>query len=354
MCSVIKELERRQGIESIVCLTGQHEEMLDQVIEIFKVKVDYNLHIMRKNQTLSNITSNILIHLDDIMEKERPDMVLVHGDTSSSLAAALSAFYHHIPIGHVEAGLRTYNMQSPYPEEFNRQAVDLIADLFFAPTEYARKQLLSEKKDERRIFVTGNTVIDTLKTTVNRDYSNLDIEWCENNKVILLTMHRRENIGQPMENIFEAVNRIVKNFKDIRVTYPIHKNPKVREIAYKFFKDNKMVRMIEPLDVYNFHNFMNKSYMILTDSGGIQEEASALGKPVLVLRNTTERPEGVEAGTLKVIGTETTKVYKEIEQLLTNEEEYICMSKAINPYGDGLSSKHIVDIIENYFGEKKE
>ena len=353
MCPVVKELDQRKGITSIVCLTGQHEEMLNQVVEIFKIKVNYSLHIMRKNQTLSNITSEIVIRLDDIMKKERPDMVLVHGDTSSAFAAALSAFYHHIPIGHVEAGLRTYDMQSPYPEEFNRQAVDLITDLFFAPTEYARKQLLLEKKDKKRIFVTGNTVIDALKTTVNNHYTNSVIEKCGNHKIVLMTVHRRENIGKPMKNIFEAVNRIVSDFKDIRVIYPVHKNPKVRKIAYQYFQDNPMIFMIEPLDVYDFHNFMNRSYIILTDSGGIQEEAPALGKPVLVLRDTTERPEGVEAGTLKIIGTETNRVYNEIKKLLTNEEEYFHMSKATNPYGDGLSSKHIVDIIESYFEEKK-
>lgn len=353
MCPVIKELERRQGIESIVCLTGQHEEMLDQVIEIFKVKVDYNLHIMRRNQTLSNITSNILIHLDEIMEKERPDMVLVHGDTSSSLAAALSAFYHHIPIGHVEAGLRTYNMQSPYPEEFNRQAVDLIADLFFAPTEYAKNQLLLEKKDESKIFVTGNTVIDALKTTVNKNYYNENIKWCGSNKMVLLTVHRRENIGKPMENIFNAINRILDKYSDVRVVYPVHKNPRVREIAYKYFKGKDKIKLIEPLDVYDFHNFMNKSYIVVTDSGGIQEEAPALGKPVLVLRDKTERPEGVEAGVLKVIGTESDNVYREIENLLINKKEYSHMSKTINPYGKGFSSKCIVDIIENYFMENE-
>lgn len=353
MCPVVKELELRSGIECVVCLTGQHEEMLNQVIDIFRIKVNYNLHIMRENQTLSDITSEILIRLDSIMIKEKPDMILVHGDTSSSFAAALSAFYHNIPIGHVEAGLRTYNMKSPYPEEFNRQTVDLMADLFFAPTEYAKKQLLLEKKDETRIFVTGNTVIDALKTTVNKDYYNENIEWCGCNKLILLTVHRRENIGKPMENIFNAVNMILDKYSDVRVIYPVHKNPKVREIAYKYFKDKDKIRLIEPLDVYDFHNFMNRSYMILTDSGGIQEEAPSLGKPVLVLRNETERPEGVEAGTLKVIGTETTRVYKEIEKLLIDDKEYSDMSKADNPYGNGFSSKCIVDIIENYFRRNK-
>lgn len=354
MCPVVRELEQRSGIESIVCLTGQHEEMLNQVIDIFKIKVNYNLHIMRENQTLSNITSDILMRLDCIMLEEKPDMVLVHGDTSSSFAAALSAFYHHIPIGHVEAGLRTYNMQSPYPEEFNRQTVDLIADLFFAPTEYSKKQLLLEKKDEAKIFVTGNTVIDALKTTVNKNYHNEIITWCGRNKMILLTVHRRENIGKPMENIFKAINEILDKHPDVRAVYPVHKNPRVRELAYKYFNGNDRIKLIEPLDVYDFHNFMNSSYMILTDSGGIQEEAPSLGKPVLVLRDRTERPEGVEAGTLKVIGTETGRVYKEIEKLLVDDEEYSHMGKAANPYGNGFSSKYIVDIIEDYFREKKE
>lgn len=352
MCPVVRELEQRRGIENIVCLTGQHKDMLNQVIELFHIKVNYNLHIMRENQTLSNITCDILERLESILSKEKPDMVLVHGDTSSSFAAALSAFYHHVPIGHVEAGLRTYNMQSPYPEEFNRQTVDLIADLFFAPTEYAKKQLLLEKKDESRVFVTGNTVIDALKHTVNKNYDNENIEWCGRNKMILLTVHRRENIGKPMENIFNAINRILDKYSDVRVIYPVHKNPKIREIAYKYFKGKDKIKLIEPLDVYDFHNFMNKSYFILTDSGGIQEEAPALGKPVLVLRDETERPEGVEAGTLKVIGTETTNVYNEIENLLLDDKEYSHMSRAINPYGDGFSARYIVNIIENYFTEK--
>ena len=245
MCPVVKELEQRREIENIVCLTGQHEDMLNQVIELFHIKVNYNLHIMRENQTLSNITCDILERLESILSKEKPDMVLVHGDTSSSFAAALSAFYHHVPIGHVEAGLRTYNMQSPYPEEFNRQTVDLIDDLFFAPTEYAKKQLLLEKKDESRVFVTGNTVIDALKHTVNKNYDNENIEWCGRNKMILLTVHRRENIGKPMENIFNAINRILDKYSDVRVIYPVHKNPKIREIAYKYFKGKDKIKLIE-------------------------------------------------------------------------------------------------------------
>lgn len=352
MCPVILELNKRKNIKSVICLTGQHKEMLEPIMQLFDLHEDYNLQIMRSNQTLSNITSDILTKLDEVIELEKPDVVLVHGDTSSSFAAALSAFYHHIPIGHIEAGLRTYNMQSPYPEEFNRQAVDLISDLYFAPTLHAKNQLIKEGKTEAKIFVTGNTVIDSLKITVDKDYYNEDLAWCDNSKMILLTAHRRENIGKPMENIFEAIVRIVEKFPEVKVLYPIHKNPKVREIAYKYFENNDRVRLIEPLDVYDFHNFMNRSYLILTDSGGIQEEAPALGKPVLVLRDTTERPEGVEAGTLKVVGTQTNIICEIVENLLMNEAEYTKMAKASNPYGDGFASKRIVDIIEDCFREK--
>ncbi|MFR5398818.1 MAG: non-hydrolyzing UDP-N-acetylglucosamine 2-epimerase [Lachnospira sp.] len=352
MCPVIKELEKQTEIESIVCLTGQHEEMLNQVIERFKIKVNYNLHIMKKNQSLTDITCNVLMQLGQVLENEKPDMVLVHGDTSTSFAAALSAFYHHIPVGHVEAGLRTYNVQSPYPEEFNRQCVDMITDLFFAPTEYAKEQLLNEHKKQSQIFVTGNTAIDALNITVETSYYNTNIEWCENHKMILLTAHRRENIGVPMERIFEAVNKILDKYSDVRVIYPVHKNPKVRQIAQKYFGNNSKVRLIEPLDVYDFHNLMNKSYFILTDSGGIQEEAPSLGKPVLVLRDSTERQEGVMAGTLKVVGTRTEQVYCEIERLLTDKEEYSRMSHATNPYGDGYASKRIVEIIKEYLKGK--
>lgn len=352
MCPVVKELEKRNGIENVVCLTGQHEEMLNQVIRLFEIKENYNFHIMRDNQTLSDISCKILNLLDKILKKEKPDMVLVHGDTTSAYAAALCAFYHKIPVGHVEAGLRTYNMMSPYPEEFNRQSIDMISELLFAPTKYAKKILISEKKNINKIFVTGNTVIDALKTTVRKDYTNSDIEWCGKNRIILLTAHRRENIGKPMENIFEAVSKIVNDFPNVKVIYPVHKNPNVREIAYKYFEKNKNIRMIEPMDAVNFHNVMNKSYLILTDSGGVQEEAPSLGKPVLVLRDITERPEGVKAGTLKVIGTKPEDVYAEIKRLLVNKKEYLRMSKSVNPYGDGNASKRIVDIIENYFREK--
>ncbi len=353
MCPVINELKRRKNIETIVCLTGQHEEMLNQVVEMFDIEVKYNLHIMKKNQTLSMITADVLMGMDKILDLEKPDLVLVHGDTSSSFSAALAAFYKHIPIGHVEAGLRTYNMLSPYPEEFNRQAVDLISDLFFAPTQLAKIRLKNERKNLSRIYVTGNTVIDALKTTVVEDYHNPVLDACGDDKIILLTAHRRENIGSPMENIFNAACDIVNRHNDVSIIYPIHKNPKVREIAKKIFNHNEKVKIIEPLDVYDFHNFLNKSYLILTDSGGIQEEAPALGKPVLVLRDTTERPEGVEAGTLKLVGTNRENIYKETEILLSNKSEYMKMSRAVNPYGDGKASTRIADIIQMYYEEQK-
>lgn len=353
MCPVINELKKRKSIETIVCLTGQHEEMLNQVVEMFDIEVKYNLHIMKKNQTLSMITADVLMGMDKILDLEKPDLVLVHGDTSSSFSAALAAFYKHIPIGHVEAGLRTYNMLSPYPEEFNRQAVDLISDLFFAPTQLAKIRLKNEGKNLSRIYVTGNTVIDALKTTVVEDYHNPVLDACGDDKIILLTAHRRENIGSPMENIFNAVCDIANRHNDVSIIYPMHKNPKVREIAKKIFSHNEKVKIIEPLDVYDFHNFLNKSYLILTDSGGIQEEAPALGKPVLVLRDTTERPEGVEAGTLKLVGTDRENIYKETEILLSNKSEYVKMSRAVNPYGDGKASTRIADIIQMYYEEQK-
>ena len=349
MCPVIKELELRDNVESIVCLTGQHEEMLSQVVELFHITASYNLHIMKKNQDLSTITSEILTRLNEIMLLENPDMVLVHGDTSSSFAAALSAFYHHIRIGHVEAGLRTYNMQSPYPEEFNRQAVDLITDLYFAPTERAKRQLLAEGKKTEQIFVTGNTVIDALKTTVTDNYTNELLEWIGDSKCILVTAHRRENIGLPMERMFRAILRIVNDNPEVKVIYPIHRNPKVREIAKKVFRDNDKIRLIEPLDVYDFHNLLARCYLVLTDSGGVQEEAPSLGKPVLVMRNTTERPEGVEAGTLKLVGTDEENIYRETLELLKDRQKYQNMSNIHNPYGDGFAAKRIVEIIEDYF-----
>lgn len=349
MCPLILELRKYEQITCRIYLTGQHREMLKQVMDIFGICADCNLDIMGDNQGLSSILINVLDKLGHILDEEKPDLLLVHGDTSTSFAAALAGFYRHIPIGHVEAGLRTYNMLSPYPEEFNRQAVDLVADLFFAPTELARKQLLKENKKPENIFVTGNTVIDALKNTVTKEYHNEHLSWAQGSRLILFTAHRRENIGKPMENMFRAVKRIVKDFTDVKVIYPIHKNPRVREIACRIMDGEEHIRMIEPLDVYDFHNFMAESYFIMTDSGGIQEEAPALGKPVLVMRDTTERPEGVEAGTLKLVGTDEGTIYSETKKLLTDEKCYQTMCHALNPYGDGHASEKIVQAILKYF-----
>lgn len=347
MCPVIKELDHRDDIDSVVCLTGQHEEMLSQVMELFGIEAKYNLHIMKRKQTLSMITTEILIKADKVYEIEKPDLVLVHGDTSTSFAGALAAFYRGIPVGHVEAGLRTYNIKSPYPEEFNRQAVDLMSDLYFAPTKRAKEQLLKEGKKKEKIFVTGNTVIDALKTTVTKDYMNPILSWASDSKLLLVTAHRRENIGQPMENMFRAIVRIVDANRDVKVVYPIHKNPMVREIAERILGNHERIKVIEPLDVFEFHNFMARCFLVLTDSGGVQEEAPSLGKPVLVMRDTTERPEGVEAGTLRLVGTEEEAIYKEAVSLLNNQSEYQKMSCIQNPYGDGHAAERIADIIVN-------
>ena len=333
----------------MVCLTGQHKEMLDQVMEVFNIKADYNLQIMRENQTLSMITIDILSCIHEIFLVEKPDIILVHGDTTTSFSVALAAFYHNIPVGHVEAGLRTYDMKSPFPEEFNRQCVDLITDLYFASTELARQNLIKEGKADCNIFVTGNTVIDSLKTTIRDDYVNEHLEWAKDCKLILLTAHRRENIGEPMKNMFRALKRIVEEHQDVKVIYPLHKNPKVRNIAEEILKGEERIKLIEPLGVYDFHNFMSRCYLILTDSGGIQEEAPALGKPVLVLRDTTERPEGIEAGTLKLVGTQEENIYLETKRILSDENEYMRMSKAKNPYGDGYASERIVKSILRYY-----
>lgn len=349
MCPVVNELRKRNGIETIVCLTGQHKEMLDQVIDIFRIRVDYNLNIMKENQSLSMISSNILKNIDEIYEKEKPDMVLVHGDTSTAFISALAAYYKHIPIGHVEAGLRTYNIQSPFPEEFNRQGVDLISDLMFAPTERAKQQLVKEGKSDKNIYVTGNTVIDALQTTITPSYTNELLDWVGRDKMILMTAHRRENIGTPMENIFKAVAKIVEDINNVKVIYPIHMNPKVRNIARKILGDCERIKLIDPLDVIDFHNLMKRSYLIMTDSGGIQEEAPALGIPVVVMRDTTERIEGVNAGTIKLVGTDYKTIYEETIKLLTDESEYRKMSNATNPYGDGNASVYIVDAIQKYF-----
>lgn len=349
MAPLVKELEGRNEIESIVCVTAQHREMLDQVLNIFNIVPDYDLNIMKQGQTLSEITSRVLMGLEDVIKKEKPNIILVHGDTTTTFAGSLAAFYNQVDIGHVEAGLRTWNKYSPFPEEMNRQMVDRMTDMYFAPTEVSRKNLLQENIPEEKIYVTGNTAIDALKTTVKEDYNNEILNWVGKDKLILLTAHRRENLGEPMKHIFRAVKRIVEEYPDVKVVYPIHLNPKVREIANEIFKGIDKVRLIEPLEVIDFHNFQNKSYIILTDSGGIQEEAPSLGKPVLVLRDTTERPEGIAAGTLKLVGTNEEKIYIETKKLLDNKEEYNKMSQASNPYGDGFTSKYIVDaIIKKY------
>ena len=345
MCPLVKELKTRKHIETIVCVTGQHREMLKQVLECFNVIPDYNLDIMKDKQTLFDITTNIISKIKPVLEEVKPDIVLVHGDTTTTFVTALCAFYMQIPVGHVEAGLRTYNIYSPYPEEFNRQATSIIAKYNFAPTEMSKQNLVDEGKKIETIYVTGNTAIDALKTTVRSDYTHPILEWVGNDRLIVLTAHRRENLGEPLENMFKAIKRVVEEEKDIKVVYPVHKNPLVQEIAKKILGDNERIKLIEPLEVLDFHNLLAKSYLILTDSGGIQEEAPLLGKPVLVMRDTTERPEGIKAGTLKLVGTETEKIYTEMRMLLDDKEEYERMSKAQNPYGDGFASKKIADIL---------
>lgn len=345
MAPLVKELEKREGIESIVCVTAQHREMLDQVLKTFDIKPDYDLDIMKKGQTLSDITGRVLKGLEEVIIEAKPDILLVHGDTTTTFAAGLAAFYQQVAVGHVEAGLRTYDKYSPFPEEMNRQMVDCFTDLYFAPTDLSKENLIKEGKSEEKIFVTGNTVIDAMKTTVNEDYKNDILDWASDSRMILLTSHRRENLGNPMRNIFKAVDRITKEFDDIKVIYPIHLNPKVREIAKEVFDGNEKVKLIEPLEVFDFHNFQKASYLILSDSGGIQEEAPSLGKPVIVLRDTTERPEGIDAGTLVLAGTDEENVYRITKELLTNDEKYKKMSKAVNPYGDGHASERIVDEI---------
>lgn len=350
MAPLVKELEKRKEIESIVVVTAQHRQMLDSVLETFNIKPDYDLNIMKQGQTLGDITTRALTGLEEVIKKEKPDIVLVHGDTTTTFAGALAAFYNGTSIGHVEAGLRTYDKYSPYPEEMNRQMVDCMTDMYFAPTLMSKENLLKEGKDESKIYVTGNTAIDAMATTVDENYTYPELEWIKpNEKMILLTAHRRENLGKPMRNIFKAVKKITDEFNDVKVIYPIHLNPKVREIANEVFKGDDKVHLIEPLEVFDFHNFQNKSYIILTDSGGIQEEAPSLGKPVLVLRDTTERPEGIKAGTLKLVGTDEETIYNETKKLLTDKKEYEKMSKASNPYGDGHASEKIVDAIIEKF-----
>lgn len=352
MASLVKELEKREEVKSIVCVTAQHREMLDQVLNTFDIKPDYDLNIMKQGQTLADVTTRALIGLEKVIKEVKPDIVLVHGDTTTTFAGALAAFYNQVAIGHVEAGLRTDDKYSPYPEEMNRQCVDRMTDLYFAPTEISKNNLLKENISEEKIYVTGNTAIDAMSTTVDQDYVHPDLEWIKpDERMILLTAHRRENLGEPMRHIFKAVKRIVDEFSDIKVIYPIHMNPKVREVASEVFDGCDRIRLIEPLEVFDFHNFLNKSYIILTDSGGIQEEAPSLGKPVLVLRDTTERPEGIKAGTLKLVGTDEEVIYEETKKLLTNINEYEKMSKASNPYGDGHASERIVDAIVKYFNK---
>jgi UDP-N-acetylglucosamine 2-epimerase (non-hydrolysing) len=346
MCPLVKELETRDKLDTVVCVTGQHREMLDQVLNAFNVIPDYDLSIMRDRQTLFDVTISILEKMKIVLDKVRPDIVLVHGDTSTTFAAALACFYMQIPVGHVEAGLRTYNIYSPYPEEFNRQMVGIVSKFNFAPTERSKENLIREGKSHESIYVTGNTAIDALKTTVRKDYNHIHLDWACDSRLILITAHRRENLGQPMRNMFRAIKRIVDETPDIKVIYPIHMNPVVREAANEILGNSDRIRIIEPLEVLDFHNFLARSYLILTDSGGIQEEAPSLGKPVLVMRDTTERPEGIAAGTLNLVGTNEEKIYVAFKQLIEDSNKYKKMSKANNPYGDGLASRRIADILE--------
>ena len=347
MMPLVKELKKRKGIKTVLLSTGQHRQMLDQVFDVFNEHPDYDLEIMKPGQSLFDITNNILNNIQRAMEEIKPDLVLVHGDTSTAFVTALSCFYMHIPVGHVEAGLRTYNICSPYPEEFNRQGISLIAKYNFAPTKLAKQNLLNEGKRPESIFVTGNTVIDAMQHTVKEDYTHPELDWVGDNKLIFITAHRRENLGEPMHNIFRAIRRVLDEHPDCRAIYPIHMNPLVRKAADEELGDCKQIHIIEPIEVFDCHNFEARSYLILTDSGGIQEEAPAYGVPVLVMRDTTERPEGVEAGTLKLVGTNEEVIYNEFTKLLDNKEEYAKMAKAVNPYGDGHACERIEDILED-------
>lgn len=349
MCPVVNELRSRKGIKVVVAVTAQHRQMLDSVLDVFGVVPDYDLNIMKESQSLFDITGNVLSGIREILEKESPDVVLVHGDTTTAFASALACFYLQIPVGHVEAGLRTYDITSPYPEEFNREAIDIVSCYNFAPTEQSRENLIREGRSPDTIWVTGNTACDALRTTVKHQYSHPELDWCKGSKMILITAHRRENLGEPMRQMFRAIRRVLEEYPDVKAVYPVHMNPKVRETAGEVLGGCDRIRLIEPLDVLDFHNFMEHSYLILTDSGGIQEEAPSLGKPVLVMRDTTERPEGIEAGTLKLVGTSEETIYNEFTRLLASPEEYMKMSKASNPYGDGHASERIADILE--YGE---
>lgn len=346
MCPLVNELKSRPDeFTTVVAVTGQHREMLDQVLKVFGVVPDYDLAIMKPGQTLFDVTCDVLLKLRGVLEFERPDAVLVHGDTTTSFAAALACFYQQIPVGHVEAGLRTYDLYSPWPEEFNRQAVDIVSRWYFAPTEASRQNLLNEGKPANRIWVTGNTGIDALRTTVHAGYSHPELDWANGSRLILITAHRRENLGEPMHRMFRSIRKVMTEHPDTKAIYPIHMNPIVRKAAHEELDGFDRLHIIEPLEVLDFHNFMSSSYLILTDSGGIQEEAPALGKPVLVMRDTTERPEGVAAGTLKLVGTDEDVIYKEFSKLLSDEKEYASMSCASNPYGDGLASSRIADVL---------
>lgn len=347
MCPLVNELRNRRMIDTVLCVTGQHREMLDQVLETFKIEPDYDLAIMKEKQSLFEITSSILMGIRPILEKEKPDIVLVHGDTTTTFSTALACYYLKIPIGHVEAGLRTYDVFSPYPEEFNRQVVSIISKFNFVPTVLAEKNLIKEGKNKETIFLTGNTAIDALKTTIRENYTHPELEWASDSRLILITAHRRENLGEPMKQMFRAINRVVNSHPDVKVIYPIHMNPNIQRIANSILGNNDRIHVIKPLDVLDFHNFLNRCYLVLTDSGGIQEEAPALGKPVLVMRDTTERPEGVEAGTLRIVGTNEETIYQNFKLLLENEDIYRQMSNASNPYGDGFASKRIANILES-------
>lgn len=351
MAPLVLELQKYEDIESIVTVTAQHRQMLDQVLDIFGIQPHYDLNIMKERQTLVDITTRALAGLDDVMKKVKPDIVLVHGDTTTTFVASLAAFYNQIAVGHVEAGLRTWNKYSPFPEEMNRQLTGVLADLHFAPTAKAAENLRAENKRDDAIFITGNTAIDALKTTVRDTYTHPILEKVARSRMILLTAHRRENLGEPMRNMFRAIKRLVDDYRDVQVVYPVHLNPVVRELANDILGDDERIHLIEPLDVVDFHNFAARAYMILTDSGGVQEEAPSLGVPVLVLRDTTERPEGIEAGTLKLAGTDEQTIYKLASELLTDEKAYDQMAKASNPYGDGWASKRIVEAIRYYFGQ---
>ncbi len=346
MCPLVRELRSREGIKTVVCVTGQHRQMLDQVLEAFDVTPDYDLSVMKQGQTLFDITTNILSSIKAALEEVKPDTVLVHGDTSTTFVTALACFYLQIPVGHVEAGLRTYNIYSPFPEEFNRQAVSIVSEYNFAPTETAKENLLREGRDGSKIYVTGNTAIDALKTTVRPDYTHPELEWAEGSRLILITAHRRENLGEPMHHMFRAIRRVMDEHPDVRAIYPIHMNPVVRRAADEELGGCDRIHIIEPLEVLDCHNIMAKSYMILTDSGGIQEEAPSLGKPVLVMRDTTERPEGIAAGTLRLVGTDEAVIYDNFRRLLEDKDAYNAMAHAANPYGDGLASRRIADILE--------